>query len=520
MQKTWKRVPVAIAGGLVVALAGPPAAQAQEGGRIDGIERQLRTLQQELARLRREQAAREAETRAARQEAEHARVEAHEAKTQAANPSAVQAAAKQAVEEASAGAGRVTFPGNRPTFTSPDGRFQASLGARLHYDVGGYIRGPRSTPDPRGVPSLDTFGENLRRGRIYLSFRYDDLTLNVTPDFGGSPDGNVSLYEANLNWSPIRPLTISIGQLKPLLTLADVTSSNDFLFLERPAISAIATGISAGSSRSAVGARWADDNFHASAYLTGNSFGSNTTTQGVPDQTGGVARFATRPFKNTDTDVHIGISGSYAFNIRRTTSGQTLTLNDRPGELRIDNSARLINTGALNADTAYVWSPEFALRWRNFFLQGEYTRIGVDQAEARGQLRPGLEFDGGYVEASWVLTGETRRYNPTNAAFIRPNPAHPFSLKDGTWGAWELSARYSVADLNSNVTRGRSQASTGGVFGGRQELYGVGLSWYPNNNLRFLLNWDIVNVDRLNAAGTTQIGQRFHTVALRTQINF
>ena len=93
-------------------------------------------------------------------------------------------------------------------------------------------------------------------------------------------------------------------------------------------------------------------------------------------------------------------------------------------------------------------------------------------------------------------------------------------MQGGGWGAWEAAARYSVADLNDKVTRGRAQSLTGGVYGGRQEVIGTSLSWYPNNYLRFVLNWDIVNVDRLNAAGTTQIGQRFHTVALRTQLAF
>ena len=77
-------------------------------------------------------------------------------------------------------------------------------------------------------------------------------------------------------------------------------------------------------------------------------------------------------------------------------------------------------------------------------------------------------------------------------------------------------ARYSVADLNDHVTRGRAQAATGGVYGGRQEVIGHRAVLVPEHLLRFMLNWDIVNVDRLNAAGTTQIGQRFHTIALRS----
>ena len=85
-----------------------------------------------------------------------------------------------------------------------------------------------------GAQRLDSFGQNLRRGRLFFGFKYDDLQLNLTPDFGGSPDGTVGLYEANLNWSPVKPLTLTLGYFKPWITLQDSMSSNDFLFLERP----------------------------------------------------------------------------------------------------------------------------------------------------------------------------------------------------------------------------------------------------------------------------------------------
>ena len=479
---------------------------------MEAIERQLRSLQGELARLRREAAT-------AKQEAERSRAETRETQRRLDTAPPVMAAAPApAPARLEPENGRLTFPGNRPTFTSSDGRFAASLGGQFQYDLGGYLRGQPGTPDNRGVRDLDTFGGNLRRGRLLFSFRYDDFTFNITPDFGGSPDGSPSLYEANFNWNPVRPLTLTLGYFKPWMTLQDSQSSNDFLFLERPSIVEIARNIAAGDGRAAVGGRWAENRWFAAAYLTGANYGANTTNQGTPDQTGGTARIAGRPIANDDMDLHLGLSGNMAFDIRRTSGGQTLQLRDRP-ELRIDQS-RLIDTGALNADSAYAYGPEFGFRWRNFLVQGEYIRIGVEQSSAGAAPRPDLHFDGGYVEASWVLTGETRRYSSSSAAFARPVPRNPFSLREGGWGAWEVMGRYSVADLNDKVARGTAASATGGVYGGRQEVVGLGVSWYPNNLLRFMLDWDIVNVDRLNTAGTTQIGQRFHTIALRSQLAF
>jgi phosphate-selective porin OprO and OprP len=521
--KTGSGVALAAAGLALAAIASKPA-QAQDAARIEAIERQIQALQSELNRMRREMAGREAETRAARKEAERARAEAKAAQQRLDTtppPPAVSpppTVAQAITTPPPADQVRLGFPNNRPTMTSADGRFEAFLGGQFQYDVGGYLRGPAPNPNTRGVPHIQSFGENLRRGRLFFGFRYDDFQLNVTPDFGGSPDGTPTLYEANFNWMPVKPLTVTLGYFKPWITLQDSMSSNDFLFLERPAIIDIARGIAAGDSRSSVGARWAEDRWVASGYLTGDTFGANNTTQATRGQTGGVFRVAGRPYTDANTDVHLGLSGSYAFNIRSTASGQTLQLRERP-ELRIDQS-RLIDTGALPADKAWTWGPEFGLRWRNFLLQGEYVQIGVDQAQAGSALRPSLTFQGGYAEASWVITGEERRYSAASGAFGRPNPRYPFDFHGGGWGAWELMARYSVADLNDRVTRGRPQSATGGVFGGKQTVIGLGVSWYPTNYLRFMLDWDIVNVDRLNAAGTTQIGQRFNTVALRTQVAF
>jgi phosphate-selective porin OprO/OprP len=508
------RIPARIALGslgLVLALGAPPA-RAQDAARMEAIERQIRALQGELTRMRRDMQAREMEARAARQEAAQARSEAQAAQRRLDTtppPRLTEAPPPDQV--------RLAFRDGRPTISSADGRFQAFMGGQVQWDVGGAIQGRPGAADSPGE-RLDTFGQNLRRGRLLFGFRFDDFQLNLTPDFGGSPDGTPSLYEANFNWSPVRPLTLTLGYYKPHFGLGDAMSSNDFLMLERPSIIEIARNIAAGDARAVIGGRWAAERWFASAYLTGDSYGSNEDSQATTGQTGAVLRVAGRPWRTDDTDLHLGVTGSYAFDIRRDSEGQSLRLRDRP-EWRIDQT-RLIDTGGLPADGAWTAGPEFGLRWRNFLLQGEYVRIGVEQSESGTSPRPDLSFEGGYVEANWVITGEPRRYSTSSAAFRRPDPAHPFSLQGGGPGAWELALRWSLADLNDQVTRGRPQAATGGVFGGRQEIIGTSLSWYPNNYLRFVLNWNIVNVDRLNAAGTTQIGERFHTIGLRSQLAF
>src|SRR5262249_11706480 len=129
-----------------------------------------------------------------------------------------------------------------------------------------------------------------------------------------------------------------------------------------------------------------------------------------------------------------------------------------------------------------------------------------------------LGFNGGYVEAGWKITGEPFRYSVGNAAFHRPEGDNPFTLDERGIGVWQLAARYSLTNLNSNVSPGASQSLTGAIFCGPPKIFGAALSWYPNNWVRLELQYQFVDVDKLNSAGTVQIGQRFSTLAGRVQV--
>jgi hypothetical protein len=103
--------------------------------------------------------------------------------------------------------------------------------------------------------------------------------------------------------------------------------------------------------------------------------------------------------------------------------------------------------------------------------------------------------------------GIDRRAHPLRrreAAWSRPKVDHPFNLADGGIGAWEIAARYSTVDLNSNVIPGVSQSLIGGVYGGQQQIAALALSWYPNDWLRFMPQFQYVDVSKLNLAGMVQ----------------
>jgi phosphate-selective porin OprO/OprP len=420
------------------------------------------------------------------------------------------------------------MPGGRPTISSSDGKMSFAIGNQTQFDYGTYFQNPLPTTQ---FPHLN-YGVNLRRERIFFVARFDDFSLNVTPDFGGSPDGsntNQTLYEANLNFTGIKPVTATIGYFKPWFSLYDSESSNDFLFMERPSVIEIARNVAAGDARASVGAKASTDRYFASWYMTGSPYGAQTNSLLNGEQVSTVGRLAGRPYYDKDWNVHLDFSGEYVFhpaiNLAGTpnVSQTTFNLQDRPEDRAADQN-RLISTGSLSIRNVNVYGGETGISWRNFLVQGGYYHIGENQAKVASQPAPTLNFHGGYVEGGWVVTGEPINYSTSAAAFARPKPANPFGLTEDGFeigpGAWELGARWSVMNLNSNVTPGVSQNVTGGVFGGLQQIFGVSLSWYPNDWVRFYLQFQYSQVDKLNAAGTAQIGQHFETLAGRFQVAF
>jgi phosphate-selective porin OprO/OprP len=527
----------------------PAAANAQDApiDRIEAIERQIRNLTGELKQLKSELGAAKqqlqqsrSETQRSKEEARQAREAADQARQDAARAATAESQATQAAAQAQAAAAapplsavaaakgiEVGFPGGRPTISTSDGWMSFAIGTQTQFDMGTYYQNPTSTTQ---FPNLNS-GVNLRRGRIFFVAKYDDFTFNITPDFGGSPDGtltNQTLYEANLNFTGFKPVTATVGYFKPWVTLYDSQSSSDFLLMERPSIIEISRNVAAGDARATGGVKASTDQYFAAFALTGAPFGAQTSSLLNGEQIGMVGRAAGRPYYDADWNIHLDASGEYVVHPNINAGGipgvsrTTLSFQDRP-ELRIDMN-RLISTGNLSSSSANVYGGEAAINWRNLLVQGEYYHIGDTQSKLPGVPAPNLSFNGGYVEAGWNITGEPFRYNVGAAAFARPKVADPFRIDENGLspgvGVWQLAARWSVMNLNSNVTPGVSQSVTGGIFGGYQQIFGAALSWYPNDWVRLEMQFQYSMVDKLNAAGTTQIGQKFESLAGRVQVAF
>jgi phosphate-selective porin OprO/OprP len=528
-----ERFATATAVGLLGALLTSQAHAQSAGGdsEIALLKQQLKLMEQKLDKLQKQTSANTAA--AAKTEAKV------DAKVASVNTSVANSNAAYTKGPIAPSGVVVTMPNNRPTICTADDQNCISIVSRLHFDVGGYDYRPNS-----GLTSpqrLDD-GVNARRARIGVVGKFaGDWNYSLIYDFGGSSDGfggaaagslsggGVSGIEnAFLSYTGIKAFggksAIEIGVMDLPYTLDEATSSNDTLFMERSSPNTIATGVAAGDFRSAFGARWYDDRFWAGAYVTGPATGaihtaSSATPNGTSEQFGAILRAAGQIVTGSDYSLHLGADAEFLIKPphNNITNAQTLTLADRP-ELRIDPTT-IVNTGALaNVSGAQVYSVEAAGNYGPLFFQGEYYWYNVERSADTG-LPPlsqtNVKFDGGYAQASYVLTGETHKYNASSASYGGIAPNNPFSIANGGWGAWEIAGRVSRIDLNDQL------ATANGVAGGRQTVYTAGLNWYANRNIRIMLNYLHGDIAKQNTATDPRdAGAKFDAVAMRTQIAF
>lgn len=440
---------------------------------------------------------------------------------------------------------RVSIAGSRPTIQAPDGRTSFASRGLVQLDSAYYRQSgsPSDTDFRRGSVGAGgrenaaagdlSSGTNFRRARMGFEGAFSpQLSYRLLGEFGGSgSESQVRLSDAWIAYTGLAPLTLQAGAFAPPANLDDGTPAEDTLFPERSTPAELSRSLAGADGRLALalranGARW------MSAFsLTGAVAGE---AESFDEQRALVGRLGGLALQSEDYNVHLGVSGSHVLRPADQggavgTSPLSIRLRERP-ELRVDG-ARLVDTGPIPADSAWVRGLEFAANWRNFYLQAEQFRFGVGR---NGSPLSDPEFGGYYVQGSWIITGESRRYSSAHGAFLAPRPRLAFSAGEGP-GAWELAWRYSHTDLDYEAGVPGSPPPPGGVRGGTQRILSVGLNWTPEPNLRLMLDYMNVEIERLNPATPgsipfgpapatppvgVAIGQDFDILNLRTQLAF
>jgi len=363
-----------------------------------------------------------------------------------------------------------------------DGAFSFQLGGRIHFDSAWYFG------------NEDVFGDGTELRRMRLRWDgtvWSDWDYKGEVDFAGS---DVSLKSTYIRYSGFDFANFVFGNFKENFSLNRLTSSNATTFMERAAASTVfSPGRNIGLGVSSYGKL---DSLAGTGWTASLGVFSQGENDGGPDNEGWAVtgRATAAPPLGDRGFVHLGA----ALSQRGYKDIDMLQLRARP-ESHV-TSTRLVDTGDLeNLNYAFQYGVEGAIVYGPFSVQGEYLAAGYSRSGRN------LDFDGGYVFGSWILTGESRSYDAKRGIFKSVVPKQ--NVGAGGYGAWELAVRYSALDL-----------SDADVVGGEQEILTIGLNWYVNPNIRFMANYiDVLRVDRPGSEFDDVEPEIFQ---LRGQVNF
>ncbi|GJE60185.1 OprO/OprP family phosphate-selective porin [Methylobacterium trifolii] len=345
------------------------------------------------------------------------------------------------------------------TLSFRDEAARLRIGGKLQLDFGAAAIRQPGFPEP--FP--DTVA--VRRSWIesYLSLG-KSLEIAFQYDFA---DPMRPINDAVVAWRALPDTMLSVGNMKEPFSLDQLSGDNTTVFTERSLADAFAPARNFGFAAGRNGERWT---------LVASVFGGNANTGIRSEGVAATTRATWAPIRTGDAVLHLGLAGSYRSLPR---DAEPLQLSSRSEAFLF--ARQFVDTGDIRDATGVGRiGLEAAYGSGPFLVQAEYVRT---QVERFGGARP-LSFQGGYVQASYVLNGRGRayalvpKYGTTYAIFEGVKVGDAQRLVNGGFGVFEVGARISAIDLDD-----------GSVRGGIERDLTLGVNWYPDRNLRLTADY-------------------------------
>ncbi len=333
---------------------------------------------------------------------------------------------------------------------------RVSLGGRLQVDFNGF-------DGAYNAEKGGDFGAQVfpRRARLSVDGERADLEYKMILEFA---EETIEILLLRFEYSGFEEgPTIKFGKIREDISLDSLTSSKHMALIERASVANTMSpyfrwGISANQYFPTSGLRLAVGVYNNDAFgASGNDEQGALTTATTGRLTWHVAL-------NNRQLLHLGGWGSY-----REFGDEVLNGAFARAEVREPN-VRLVNYSAggeeVRLKSLSQYGLEAAWQYDSLLVQGEYAERQLSTSDPRIALN-NASYNGYYVQASYMLTGEHKSYSTTSARFNQPR---------GVADAWELAARASSMDATSEVQGTRAQS------------YTLGVSYYLDENTKIMIN--------------------------------
>lgn len=378
---------------------------------------------------------------------------------------------------------RITLDSRGLRVQSEDGAFQHQVRLRIAHDFAWFSQ----DENLKRFVGDEQDGTGFRYARIRLQGRlWDDFTYTGEFDFAGQTGEDTPKFrDVYLQYSGIpywgsHAFDLRIGHFKEPFGLDELTSVTDLLFIENPLLDVFmpSRNIGAQASDALLGdpkkerLTWALGLFKETGDIPSSAGSDEDQGWQVTGRVTGLPYYACDGARL----IHLGAAYSH-----RNPDGALLRYGVKP-ESNL-SLYRYVNPDALpkgfrlqdaRAEQVDLYGLELAGILGPFTFQSEYVRSGIQTC-----FGGDLSFDGYYLQAAYLLTGERHLYRHDTGCLDSPEPANPFRLRgeDRGWGAWEAAVRYGTVDMTD-----------GPIRGGEHRSLTLGINWYLNNNIRVSAN--------------------------------
>ncbi len=385
------------------------------------------------------------------------------------------AAAKESAPVVSAGAKGFSL-------RSADSSSQLKIRGVLHVD-GKY------TNDDEATGVFDTFQATRVRPVIEgtLASRYD---FRFTPDFG---QGRTVIQDAYVTGRFHPAFALTAGKFKTPVGLERLQSASDIRFVQRGFPTSLAPNRDLGLQ---IAGDVLDGRLsYAAAVMNGAIDGGSSETLGdvdINDDKEYAVRLFSHPFAQSDSFLlrgfGVGVAGTWTDQVG--TALQPLLPSFRTPEGVTFFRYRADTTPTIADGERTRIAPQFYYYAGRLGILGEYTEVSQDVSRITGTgvRTDTIDTTGWQLAASWFLTGEEASYRGFQ-------PKSTFSPGEG-WGAFELVARVQQLDIDEAAFAGgldsfadpeaAAESATG---------WTVGLNWYLNENLKWMLDYERTSYD-------------------------
>jgi phosphate-selective porin OprO/OprP len=350
----------------------------------------------------------------------------------------------------------------------------------------------------------------LRRARPILTATvFRDFDFLLTLEFGGNV---VQVLDAQVNYRLVPELQLQIGKMKPPVGL-EALQPEEFTFLNERSLATdlvpyrdIGAELHGNFFGGAV-------NYAAGLFNGSPDYLTTTTNYDFDNDKSFDGRLFLQPFINSSNSalngLGLGVAGTYQLDAGTTNNGNTTGLTQG---FTTDGQEKFFTYSSKDASTGIHTriTPQGYYYWGPLGLMGEYVANTDHITDFATKTSANLENTAWEVSGGWVLTGE-------NASYYGVTPNRPFSPFNGSWGAFQLVARYAQLDIDPKAFSGYADPATSAK---EAAAWSVGLNWYLNQNLRINTSFSRTTFEGGAGAGATVTKQPEEVFFTRLQLVF